>query len=58
MNKINSLLHYIHQHNHLAFVLPNGDLRVRSVWTQNGKLGRTWETLPASLRAAREWLGY
>lgn len=40
-------------------VTPNGRLVVVSAYTDaNGGSGEQTETIPATMRAAREWLGY
>lgn len=66
---MNSILSFIQSHDNLAFSLPSGEIRVRSTYTQGTRycmktgrnrvvVGRVWETIPATMKAARELLGY
>jgi hypothetical protein len=54
---------YVREHGTQAMVLGDGRLSVLNVWTkleEDGTItaGQDWETLPASMRAVRDWLGY
>jgi hypothetical protein len=66
---MNSILSFIRSHDNLALTLPSGEIRVRTVYTQGQRyclktgrnrvvVGRVWETIPATMKAARELLGY
>lgn len=55
-----SLVKFIRQHDPCdAFVLKNGDLRVITDEVHaDGTVHRVYETIPATLKAVRDWLGY
>lgn len=66
---MNAIITFIQSHENLCFALPDGKLRVRSTYTQGTRycmktgrnrviVGRVWETIPATMKAARELLGY
>lgn len=52
------LQQYIREHGHKCGLSAGGALMVLALWTKDDMTGETWETIPATLRAVRAWLGY
>jgi hypothetical protein len=57
-NETARLLSYLEEHSNAAHVLPTGEIRVESHFILNGRYGVEWITIPATLSAVRDFLGY
>lgn len=51
-------MRFIESHGQTARVRADGRLDVLLLWSKGGVWGETWEVIPATLRAAKDWLGY
>lgn len=58
MSSTQKIVAFIERHGFTVVSYTDTTITAISIWTLNGVLGETEETFPATVQAARDWLGY